>query len=667
MAQILSDIKKHGVPELTNRNALREARNLITLGNGPYGPIVRNIECVHADGSVKLIPIACPFASLAAAVAESEGFRILLKRQMQVHPSSPESPWNIVLYSDEVTPGNPLSTSNRRKFQSFYWSFLEFDPNALSREESWFPLMIEFSTVINKLSGGLSQAFCAGMKTFFQPDGFHMMDGGINLEIDGESFRIFAKMGVILQDGGAHKATWQARGDGASKFCLLCKNLFTDASKFVEEDGTRLLRCNEIKLDGLVASTDNELRTNARYLEGMSTRVGPEQFKKLQQAIGLSYAPHGILIDRTLDRLVSPTNVYMHDYMHALFVDGVLNLVIYLCFEQFIKAEQKGVYEAFSEFLSHWKFPARLHADHVSDIFKSERRDRHRSASHIKCQASDMLTFICVLSLYVQTVLLASNVSAECNAACHALLLCIELAHLIVATARIKVEPARLLGLVHRFLESFTAVFGFEWLTPKCHWLLHLPEALRRFGRLLNCFVLERKHRMPKRYATELQNTSKAASVSLMSEVVCQNLASLASHDFRFDVGLVNGRTAPPRARRLLMDSLEIDDNGCEILIAVEARFSPQATCKQHDVVLMQDDGALRAARVKLHCVIGGECVSLVEVFTLHHRVPDTALVVWRVNESAHECWETQAIVAAVPFCVYPDGNVGTLLPIEFA
>ena len=114
-----------------------------------------------------------------------------------------------------------------------------------------------------------------------------------------------------------------------------------------------------------------------------------------------------------------------------------------------------------------------------------------------------------VLGLYVRMVLLASNVSEDCNAACTALLLLIELAHLVVATARITVSPARLLGLIHRFLEAFTAIFGFEWLTPKCHWLLHLPDALRRFGRLLGCFVLERKHRMPKRYATELQNTSR--------------------------------------------------------------------------------------------------------------------------------------------------------------
>ena len=94
MAQILSDIKRNGLPELTDRNALREATNLVAAARGAYGPIVQSITCVDADGASKRIPIACPFASLAAAVEESAGFRRLLKRQLQRHPSSPEQLWN---------------------------------------------------------------------------------------------------------------------------------------------------------------------------------------------------------------------------------------------------------------------------------------------------------------------------------------------------------------------------------------------------------------------------------------------------------------------------------------------------------------------------------------------------------------------------------------------
>ena len=157
MADILTDIKNNGLPEITDRNSMRDARNLITTASGEYGPILQSIECFNTEGGITKIPVASPFASLSAAIAESSSFRGFLKQQLRHHPPSPDHPWSIILYSDEVTPGNPLATLNKRKFQSVYWSSLEFDTSALSHEESWFVLMTEFSITMSTLSAGLSQ------------------------------------------------------------------------------------------------------------------------------------------------------------------------------------------------------------------------------------------------------------------------------------------------------------------------------------------------------------------------------------------------------------------------------------------------------------------------------------------------------------------------------
>ena len=123
------------------------------------------------------------------------------------------------MYSDEVTPGNPLSTNNKRKFQAVYFSFMEFGVAALSHEEAWFCMMIEFSTAINDLAAGMSQMFAALINVFFDPSGLDISRSGVALPGDGGTrLRLFAKMAAFLQDGGAHKSTWHCRGDGASKF-----------------------------------------------------------------------------------------------------------------------------------------------------------------------------------------------------------------------------------------------------------------------------------------------------------------------------------------------------------------------------------------------------------------------------------------------------------------
>ena len=668
MDQILRDVKQNGLPDLIDRNSMRKARNLIvSKDDGAYGPILRNTECETTRGDAVSLNVTDPFALLSAAIESSPKFRAFLKQRLTLHPPSPEHPWNLILYSDEVTPGNPLATTNHRKFQAVYWSFHEFGVHALCHEEVWFTSTTEFSSTINSASGGMSQAFVIIIKTFFQSGGFHFLDSGMHMELDGEHFRLFAKVGIVLQDGGAHKTVWQARGDGASRFCLLCINLFTDRSEVVADDGTHLLRCNKIKHHELVKSTDANLRANARYLERMASElpIDGDRFKLLQQAVGLTYAKHGILLERELDRLIQPTQVYLHDFMHCLFVDGVINLTIYLLFECFITDGFANVYDSFSKFLGNWTFPRRLHADHLSDIYCDARRDKHRAAKHIKCQASDLLTILGVLGLYVQLVLLPLHIS---EVACRAMLSCIELAHIVVATARVEVSPAVLLDVVHRFLDDFTKAFGFEWLTPKAHWLLHLPDALARYGRLPNCFVLERKHRLPKRYATEAKNTAHNASKSLLSEIVCHHLTQLMAHDFTTDIALINGRPAPKKSRRHILNELKlIDDGMLEVLTAKVARFNPLATCHQHDVVLLNDEGGLSAGRIKLHCSVGGVCMCFVERFSAIRRTPGTASVVWKVAHGECEVWETEAILAAVEFCVYPDGTIGTLLPMEYA
>ncbi len=308
---------------------MREGRDRVAHLVTPYGCILKPMSAVDKTGAMVDVPIACPLASLTYAPEEPDGLRSLFKHRLTLKPSSPEDPWTIVLYCDEVTPGNPLANLSRRRFHSFYWSFIELGTEALSHEESWFILMTEFSTVVNCLQGGLSACFAAAVKAFFR-DGMDMKRGGLTLSLDGQDTKLFATLGSVLLDGGAHKYVWGARGDGASKFCILCTNLWTSQSNIVAEDGTNLLRCDVITVDGLEAASDIELRTNMRCLQQESARVAPEAFTLLQQALGLTYHPRNVLVDRELDSLLHPTTAYTHDWMHCLFVDGVANLTVYL-------------------------------------------------------------------------------------------------------------------------------------------------------------------------------------------------------------------------------------------------------------------------------------------------------------------------------------------------
>ena len=125
---ILGAISKDGLPEgPLDRNALRAARNQQNLEDTPFGPTLQTIDLVGKDGVAKSIPIAHPLAALWKAVSDYPSFSTYMRDVLIENPPSLDAPWHLVLYSDEVTPGNPLSTQTKRNSSLFIghsWSWV---------------------------------------------------------------------------------------------------------------------------------------------------------------------------------------------------------------------------------------------------------------------------------------------------------------------------------------------------------------------------------------------------------------------------------------------------------------------------------------------------------------------------------------------------------------
>lgn len=416
--------------------------------------------------------------------------------------------------------------------------------------------------------------------------------------------------------------------------------------------------------------TGVDLRKNARYLASQVGVLGVGDFKELEQALGLTYAPYALLLDRELDSVFDPCEVYQHDNMHGLYNDGVVNLLVYLLFEHFFGLGMRNIYEVFGDYISKWKWPKRINAGSVSDIFSADRRDKHRKVQHIKCQASDLLSIVPILAHFTRTVLLMSA-DDDGEKVCQAFLALALVCELIADTARVAVAPERLLGAVHRFLDLFVQAWGYEWLSPKFHWMLHYAEALMLNGRLFNCFCLERKHRLAKRYAEAVQNLNKNSAKNVLKEILCHQLGRCKQPEtFFFDVGLIGGRPAPKAAREHIIRCCSLDRHDVPadtiINVALWSRTNALESCATDDVVLVQDGSNVRVAKVGQHFEFAGMPLSLVYIGSLERRVPNTSMSVWTLSADA-EVWETKDILAAVEYTAFPNGSVGILMPRRYA
>ena len=662
LADTLKGVKEEGLPDLHGRNHIREARDATCAQVTRYGPLIQHIECVDTEHRPKRIPIAFPAAMLWVALTSSVALATLFDQRLEASPSSPEVPWHLVLYSDEVTPGNPMQSNNKRKFHGVYYTFLELGAHALSREESWLPLMTEYSNVVNTVQATLSQVFGQLIKSFFNRDGFDFEIGGIVLP---SGKHLWATLGIFLQDGAAHRQTWCARA-GACRLCLLCKKIFTEQSEIVDEDGTHLLRCNAVCEAECEPATDDSLRSVARYLQRKRPLLGNTAFTDRQKALGITHIDKSILLDRSLDTIVKPVTQYMHDWMHTLFVDGVVNVMVYLLFEAFISDDRRDIYALFSRYIQKWTWPGRYYTSHLHEIFADSKRDSHRTSMHIKCQASDLLTLMPVLALFVVKVLVPTGV---CKRECRAFVALCDVVELITSVNRGRVTPDHINKAVSTFLRLFVAVFGAAWLTPKFHWLIHFSTQLKRWGTLLACFVNERYHRNPKQYASQLKNTSSNPGLCLLKEVVCHQLGMLeAPSALDFTIGLVHPRKPKKAELALITSTLEIDFAIDDLVrVASDARFNVYSTCKQHDCVLVRDGAdSFYAAQVMLHFDVDTLCRTFITKWTLKSIDRAVAYSEWNVTTDVILI-DTAMILDAVVYARFTDPLVvAVLLPLEF-
>jgi hypothetical protein len=322
------------------------------------------------------------------------------------------------------------------------------------------------------------------------------------------------------------------------------------------------------------------------------------------------------------------------------------------------------VYTILSEYIAKWRWPSRVGGDHLSEIFAEGRKEKHRKAERIKCQASDMLSMMPIITLFAINVLmkLGLNIKAECNA----WIALADLVEMVIASGRITISPDKLRAAVESFLSRFVDAWGFDWMTPNFHWLLHFGDMLWAFKCLLMCFCLERKHRSPKRYAGELTNISKNSSESLLMEVTSHHFGQMQSPDsFDFSIGLVHAKKLSAAAERVVTRELTIDCSMHDVRHSQVMRFSLVASCAKHDIVLFKHDGSITAGRVHMHLSVDAVPVSLVTVFELVKLHSGTGYAVWR-NTDKSILIEAHTIIDVLITSDMPDDLMGSIVPIEF-
>jgi hypothetical protein len=240
-------------------------------------------------------------------------------------------------------------------------------------------------------------------------------------------------------------------------------------------------------------STDEEVLHMADSLkalhDGGCTKVA---LHRLEQILGMTFDPASLLYDEHLRAMLKPVRMYIRDWMHTVVGHGVAGTQVAAVLA---KLKTVGVKpESVQTYLKCFAMPLAHGPIHATWFEKQSIGD-----DHMKCFASEMLSIVMLFNEFLQDVVKPQGLMLD-DCRCFALLACIVQllrAGPSVAGSRC-VEMHAMIVEHHRLYAELYPMH----IKPKWHHMLHFVDHGRDVGKLLSCFVTERKHKKVKAAAT---------------------------------------------------------------------------------------------------------------------------------------------------------------------
>ena len=307
------------------------------------------------------------------------------------------SPWDAVIYADEMHPGNQLNSSSRKSW-CVHISFLQYK-SLLSREDFWYCLCVKRSAEVAELKAGMSQVMRPILESLF---GTRSPETGVLLSSAVGKLRLHFRLGMILQDGAAHKAVFSNRQDTGCKPCPLCSNIF----QLKDTDNSGNVWSQFVKRSDCIVASDEEIMACWERLGEASRSQPAGLFEQRQKAAGMTWSQHALLASSSLQQLglCRPSSLYCHDYMHCLVSHGVLNEMAFLVLEDLT---QSGLlskdWSCLQQWLGLWNLPHGHASFKLDGLFTSKAVASYRKAGSVKVGASEMLTLCKPLQFFLQS------------------------------------------------------------------------------------------------------------------------------------------------------------------------------------------------------------------------------------------------------------------------
>ena len=610
LESILKEAKKSGIPELVSSNAQKEARlQLLAECHGSaLGPLILESTLELEDGTKTPFHYTNFLVYIMALYHRDTSFTQLVQNCHTASPSTMDRPWGLILYCDEIVPGNVLGRAER-KCWCIYASIDAFQQH-LANESAWLTLAVERSSFVSTLNGGVSQMVAAILTSIFCCQLANPMLG-FTLKSPKGDCQIFFHFKMMLCDGAAHKQVWCSKGDSGDRFCTMCSNVRSfappEALPNDAPDGVEVL-CQPMAYNQLNLVTDEELLASWQRLNHRKHVCTKAEFARWQMATGLSWSKHALALNANLldAGILKPISQFCHDWMHGI-LQGTAPVVLWHLLQAL--GTHFDIWHFLEQYFQNFQFPAAYKCGYVHTLFSKKKLEKCKKNFKFSCTASEVLAIFPIIRHFLHVVVKPQDV---CQAECQAFLAMAELIDQCHGGTPWKIATrSSLIKAAENASQAFVAAWPAIGLIKKWHWQLHLGDAFDRFGHLPSCFTTERKHKTISSFATRLLKTT-SFEAHLLQQVVSNEIMHLQHLDqFPMVPMLLKPKAATLSQMMLISIFLSTPCNVASISNCAKLPAGGQIC--NGDMILYHAGSTWEVAQVKFHVLVFGIKATLVQ------------------------------------------------------
>jgi hypothetical protein len=486
----------------STRQRLTNAVKTHSEAQTPYGPVVQRMSLPLAE--LPHWDFVHPMAFLYHMTSISVPFADLMR-------SIAGGTLRLIIYIDEICPGNPLRPEKSRTLQAIYWAFAEWPQHVLQRTACWPVFGTIRSTLVKKLQSEVAGLMRRVLHVFFPAVGMSLANG-IYLCQGSVRFVVKVAFAGFLADEKAHKELTLTKGASGMKPCITCHNVFGRIDVAALADGCVHIKCPDPSLF--------QINTNEMifaYYDHIAASC-PTDRPSLRTQLGVNYSPGGLLDDHHIRTFYKPVDHTLRDWLHTLVSGGVCNVE---CAELIKALGMHGIgLEVLADFLTKFVL-AKRHGKTDATWLSKKRLGKQKKT--LQSFAGVMLSIMPILSAFLDDVVSADHPLHD-NAVCFRLLTTIVMiCSLGPELAMIYIDVLK--ELIEAHARLYVALYP-NAPRPKFHHLFHIVDGMKYLGKLLSCFVTERKHRATKRCALFVFRHIDNTVVKHMLNKQCDALAS---------------------------------------------------------------------------------------------------------------------------------------------